>query len=287
MLLSQAIKDFLTNQQAKDRSSETIRGYGMVLNEFNRITEKKYNSKLYLDEVTLQDMEDYLEFRRALGDQPVSRNRALYIFRSFFSYLIKRGLVVQDISQNLEPVSVNQKERVHLSEEEQKQLFGAILHNIVRPASITMAYTGIRVSELTNLELKDVDLIQGILYVRKGKGNKSRKIPISNRLLIILKDYLANDRPQVNSNYFFATGRTGKLSPVYINRILKQTTGKLGWEKVVTAHILRHSFASNLIKSNAKLPSVQALLGHSDLRVTSRYIHQDFEELEDTVNLLH
>jgi integrase/recombinase XerD len=67
---------------------------------------------------------------------------------------------------------------------------------------------------------------------------------------------------------------------------LKDSIEKLGWTKHVTAHILRHSFASTLVRNNASLPAVQSILGHSDLRVTSRYIHQNLEQLRDAVNLI-
>ena len=137
-----------------------------------------------------------------------------------------------------------------------------------------------------NLGIDDVDLEKRIIYVIDGKGGRDRQIPINQELYGYLNHYISNDRPDVDSSNFFALEKSGSLSPQYINRILKTTTKKLGWIKHVTAHILRHSFATNLIRNDASLPAVQKLLGHSDLRVTSRYIHQNLDELENAVNLL-
>ena len=99
MLLEKAIDEFIQHLKSKERSTMTVRGYRMMLMDFKRYIEKELNGQVYLDEMTLAHLEGYLDYRKQQGDQPVSRNRALYIFRSFFSYLDKRDLVEKDISQ--------------------------------------------------------------------------------------------------------------------------------------------------------------------------------------------
>ena len=286
MLLEKAIDEFVQHLKSKERSAMTVRGYRMMLMDFKRYIEKELNGQVYLDEMTLAHLEGYLDYRKQQGDQPVSRNRALYIFRSFFSYLDKRDLVEKDISQKLEPISLQQKERTYLLPEEVETLLAAIDHAIIKVAATTLAYTGLRVSELCNLTLDDVNFDTECIQVRHGKGNKDRTVPMNGKLKAILVNYLKTIRPSTPSKKFFATKRTGALSDQSINRYLKMTTKKLGWTKHVTAHILRHSFASTLVRNNASLPAVQNLLGHSDLRVTSRYIHQDLGQLQAAVNLM-
>lgn len=286
MLLEKAIDEFIQHLKSKERSTMTVRGYRMMLMDFKRYIEKELNGQVYLDEIILAHLEGYLDYRKQQGDQPVSRNRALYIFRSFFSYLDKRDLVNKDISQKLEPISLQQKERIYLLPEEVETLLAAIDHAIIKVAATTLAYTGLRVSELCNLTLDDVNFDTECIQVRHGKGNKDRTVPMNGKLKAILIDYLKTIRPTTSSKKFFATKKTGALSDQSINRYLKMTTKKLGWTKHVTAHILRHSFASTLVRNNASLPAVQNLLGHSDLRVTSRYIHQDLGQLQAAVNLM-
>lgn len=286
MLLEKAIDEFVQHLKSKERSAMTVRGYRMMLMDFKRYIEKELNGQVYLDEIILAHLEGYLDYRKQQGDQPVSRNRALYIFRSFFSYLDKRDLVEKDISQKLEPISLQQKERTYLLPEEVETLLAAIDHAIIQVAATTLAYTGLRVSELCNLTLDDVNFDIACIQVRHGKGNKDRTVPMNGKLKTVLLDYLKTIRPTTPSEKFFATKKTGALSDQSINRYLKMTTKKLGWTKHVTAHILRHSFASTLVRNNASLPAVQNLLGHSDLRVTSRYIHQDLGQLQAAVNLM-
>uniref|UniRef100_UPI0012FD104B tyrosine-type recombinase/integrase n=2 Tax=Bacillati TaxID=1783272 RepID=UPI0012FD104B len=91
---------------------------------------------------------------------------------------------------------------------------------------------------------------------------------------------------ETESPLFFCTKKTGKLSPVYVNRIISQAVNELGWKKKVTAHILRHSFASRLVKKDVNLVQIQKLLGHSSLNVTSIYTHTDLEQLSEAINTL-
>ncbi|WP_296557132.1 tyrosine-type recombinase/integrase [uncultured Acetobacterium sp.] len=286
ILLTKAIDEFIHYLKSKERSKETERGYNIVLQNFKVYLEKEMNGQVYVDEITVNHMEDYLSYRKDQGDQPITRNKSLYIFRSFFNYLVRKDHVERNISLNLEPIQYQQKERVYLLPEEMVTLIEAVDHIIVKSAVITMANTGLRVSELCHLTLADVDLTNKVLKVRQGKGNKDRSIPINEKLHQELTTYLKDHRPLVSSDRFFATSKTGTLSRQTINHELENTTRKLGWDKHVTAHILRHSFASSLVRNNAPLPAVQKLMGHSDLRVTSRYIHQNMDQLHQAVNLI-
>lgn len=110
-------------------------------------------------------------------------------------------------------------------------------------------------------------------------------MPINDKLHWILTHYLKHIRKS-KSNRFFALTRTGKVSASYINRCIHDAVEELKWEKDISAHVLRHSFGSNLLEKGASVVSIQKLLGHSSLRVTSRYLHQDTNKLTEAVNLL-
>ncbi len=286
MLLEKSKEQFLEYLQAKEMSSRTIRGYEIMLRLFIRYVESMMNGYTYTDELTVEHIEGFLQVRKVHGDQPISRNRTLYIIRSYFSFLMKKKYVSYNISQEVEPLKIQKKERVYLEVVEMDELLDAIDHPIIKVAAITLGYSGLRISELCNLRLSHVDLENGFIKVVSGKGNKDRTVPISEKLETELRHYLDTLRPDVDSDRFFALSQTGKLSPVSVNKTLHETTEKLGWKKRVTAHILRHSFASGLVKNNASIASVSKLLGHNDLRVTSIYIHQNMEQLQEAVNLL-
>src|SRR5690606_1634570 len=202
---------------------------------------------------------------------PASQNRYFSSIRSLFNYATKKELIEKNVAQYVENVQYQRKEREYLSKEELFLLFDVIEQPVVKVAIITMARTGIRVGELTALLPEQVDLKKQQIKV-VGKGNKERTIPISDELLSILNDYKENIRYE-NATHFFATKKSGSLSSVYINYCLNAASRKIGLKKKITAHILRHSFATILVHNNVNLVELQRLLGHNSIRTTSIYLH--------------
>lgn len=181
---------------------------------------------------------------------------------------------------------MKQQERFFLNDDQIQELFSHVDHPIIKVAVQSLYYTGMRVSELTELRVHHLDMNNRLIFIENGKGNKDRTIPVSKKLYAILDNYLENIRPSIKSDRLFCTARSGALSPQYINVILTEAQEPLNFERKVTPHILRHSFASMMIKANVPLPYLQKLLGHADLRVTSLYIHQDMQELRDAVEMI-
>lgn len=286
MLLMKTIDQFKRYLAAIDRSNETVVGYYRALIQFNNYIERQYNSPQYIEDITANDIEGYLGYMKSKGNSACSRARSLYILRSFYNYTCKSEITEKNLPALMENIKYQQKERDYLSEEEAKQLIAAIEHEIVKYTITTLFYTGMRISECLNLKLTNVDLNSKVLHVIEGKGKKNRDIPISDKLHEILTEYLKLHRPKINSDFFFATEASGSITSRYVNKILAQAVSKLGWEKSVSAHTLRHSFASTLVKKNVNLVRIQKLLGHSNLKVTSIYTHSNMDELSQTVNLL-
>lgn len=288
MLLSEAIEIYLTNLEMRTESKETKRGYkNMLNNDFKPYIESKYNGLVYIDEISMADIEDYLRYRKdTMKDANVSVNRNLYILRSLYKYLLSRDIVEKNLAENIEPLKVKKKERDTLTLDEIEELIDAIDHDLIQLAVKTLSLSGLRISELCQLKLNNVDLEKKMIQVVNGKGGKDRKIPLAESLLPELKKYVNEERPNVDTDNFFALETSGSLSPQYVNRVLKETTSKLGWEKEITAHNLRHSLATNLIRNGANIKDVSKILGHSDLRTTSIYLHSNDKELSDTIGLL-
>ena len=165
------------------------------------------------------------------------------------------------------------------------ELIQAIEHPLIQLVILTLSLTGLRISECLNLTLSDVDLTNKSILARNTKGKRDRRIPIHHDLLPKLQEYLDTWRVSTKSDIFFATQKTGKLSPVYVNHKLHETTAKLGWTKTgISCHSLRHSFASNLVKNKQSIVLVQKLLGHAKLATTGIYTHADMEDLAEAVN---
>lgn len=286
MKLKSGIDKYLNYLEIKEASTETIRGYRILLYEFDRFVCQHMSKSVSCKEVLIDHIEAFLAYRKEKGDQATSRNRHYYILRGFFGFLVKRDIIIKNPVIMIEPVKLHVKERHYLSIEQIEKLIKAIDNETIKTAVQMIAYTGMRVSEVCNLRHIDIDWKHNILNVISGKGNKDRVIPMSEKLTSILDDFVGHDNKRKKSEFFFSTNRYHSISPDYINRELKKASIQIDLLITPTAHVLRHSFASELVKRKASLPSIQKILGHADLRITSRYIHQNVEQLREAVDLI-
>lgn len=284
MLLSDGILQYEEYIRFGNLSKATINGYKKELKYLLEHLEETTDSSIYLDSITLEDLEGYIKLKKHKGSELVSVNRAISIIKGFFKFLESRGITKSNPSHLIETYRIiNRKEREVLTEKEIEILIDKIKDDTVKYATKTLANTGLRISELINLKLKDVDLNNRLINVIEGKGGKNRVVPINMDLYKDLKKYREEIRPNTDSNYFFATEKTGRLSRQWTNKNIKKAINELNWDINITSHNLRHSFATNLINNNANIVAVQKLLGHNDLRTTSIYLHQSINELYDAV----
>lgn len=284
MLFADALKDYEIYLRGLDRSKRTIEGYYHDLNFFMKWLQDWYNGSVYLEDITLEDIETFLRMlKEERNYKPSSRKRVSISIKMFYVFAYKKKLGVEDIAAQMEPIKVPHKEREYLKEEEVMSFVEAVDHDLARVAILTMYFAGLRVSECVNLKIEDVDMDKKIIKVIAGKGNKDRTVPMAPRLLEIFEDYL---EWKVESDYFLATERTGRISKVRLEAIIRETRKGLNLEKHVTAHTFRHSFASRLVAKNVNIVNISKLLGHSDIKVTSLYTHTDLSQLQDAVNLM-
>ena len=286
MLFEQAIELFEGYLSLVQKSKETISNYIPHLKKFNVYLTETYNRPLYLEEVKAAYLEKYL--LHVLSEDKYSsshRNNLIVAFRSFCNFTTAKDYIQENIGKGIKFIQVQTGERTYISEIEFVRIMKNVKGTTVRAALQTIFYTGLRISEITNLKLGDVDFKNEILYVRDGKGKKDRRIPINYRLKRILQDYIENYRVDIGTENFFSS-RSGGISAIRIEEVLRETVKSIGFEKHITPHILRHSFASNLLERGVDLFQVQKLLGHERIKTTSIYLHTSLEGLEEAVNLL-
>jgi site-specific recombinase XerD len=285
ILFSQAIPLFKDWLKTRGMRKETLRGYDLDLNQFQLWMTALMNRPIFVDEVQLSHGERFVEYLANERDcKPATLNRKINALSSFFTFLRKRKMVMDNPMEDLERVKVPQTERTYLSEEEVIAIVQAIDHPVAHYFVMMMAYTGIRVKECITLTLKQVNLEEGYVQVIDGKGGKNRRVPMNQQLVEHMKEYLDQHRPDTDSLFFFAIKKSGSISVQYINRLLKKAAKKSGIQKHVTSHILRHSFASLLVKKDTHVAVIQRLLGHADVRTTSIYMHVNQDELQEAVN---
>lgn len=264
---------------------ETRRGYKMDINQFHKFLSKYTNGPVFINEIGVEQMDAFVHY--LTNDKKVKAstvNRKINSTSTYFNFLKKKKWVKENPFEDYERLKVVRSERMFLQKVDIEKIIKAVKHPIIHYFVMTMAYTGIRVKECINLTLNDVNLDEGYIQVINGKGGKNRTVPINQHLIKELKKYLENHRPETDSLFFFAIKRTGTVSTQYVNRLLKEACEEAGIEKHVTSHILRHSFASYLVKNDTHVAVIQRLLGHSDVRTTSVYMHVQQDDLKDAIN---
>ena len=286
MLLSVAIEKLLEHMQSIDRSPNTLESYHRNLTTVRKFLEGRNNGPIYIEDVKQEDLESFMAYAKGKNYSANTRSNYFYSIRSLYAFAYKKEIVNRNIALSMELMRMPKKERNCLDEEEIKLLKANISNRLIHLVVDFLFNTGLRISECLDLQLDDVDLEKGIILVVEGKGQKDRKVPINEHLLQALKDYVEHWREHHKAMRFFATKKTGKLSYSYVNSEIVKAAKRAGIKGQVTCHVLRHSFASALVKKNVGLVEIQKLLGHQSLAVTSIYTHTNVERLTDAVNVL-
>ncbi len=174
-----------------------------------------------------------------------------------------------------------------ISEGEVEKIINAI-DNLKHKAMITLLYSaGLRISELLNLKLADIDSKRNVVIIQNSKGNKDRITLLSEKVLVLLRRYYLEHKPKV---FLFEGQRGGKYSDKSVRNILKSACKKSKIAKSVTPHTLRHSFATHLLERGTDLRYIQTLLGHNSSRTTERYTwvtKKGFEKLQSPIDYLN
>ena len=278
-------------------SQNTILAYGRDLRRFAGFLAKRHKSKV--DSLNREDVVDFLSdlYKQKLDSRSVSRY--LVSLRSFVKYGLMEELVRVDPTENLESPKIRQSLPSYLRKDEMNRLMEA--PNAATPiglrdrAMLEVLYsTGLRVSELLNLRISDVDMRMGCVRCI-GKGDKERLVPIGRKAIAAVEAYLAGARPKflragtpaLHHQILFLTRGGRRLSRITIWKMLHDYGVKLGLRGRLTPHKLRHSFATHLLEGGADLRSVQLMLGHADISTTQIYTHVVEERLKEIYKAHH
>ena len=243
-------------------------------------------------EITLQMIRSWIVSMHERGLCNNSVARRICSLKGFWRYLAERDLVDRDVISKISSPPREKNLPVYLNESQLSSLLEAALDQrtaicAFRDYAIiaTFIYTGVRRGELLNLKLADADFEEKRLRVDRGKGNKTRVLPMVDELIEALQDWLQY-RPDCDHNYLFTTIRGNRVYPSRLQVIWKKTLGRSGITKDgVTMHTLRHSFATLLLQSgDADLVSIQHLLGHSRLDTTAIYLHVADRQMREAVD---
>ncbi|KKB36435.1 site-specific tyrosine recombinase XerD [Bacillus thermotolerans] len=249
-----------------------------------------------LQDVTRTHIVQFLGHLKGEGKSSKTIARHVASVRAFHQFLLRDKAVDQDPSVHIEPPKMEKTLPKVLSLTEVEALLEApdasTPFGLRDQAMLELLYaTGMRVSEMTSLDLDDVHLTMG--FVRcTGKGNKERIIPIGKTAIQVIESYLNTGRPRLKSKKYpeealFLNHHGKRLSRQGFWKILKALAKKANIEKELTPHTLRHSFATHLLENGADLRAVQEMLGHADISTTQIYTHVTKTRMKDVYSQFH
>ncbi len=282
--------DFLTTE--KKLSDNTLESYKRDIKQFvNYLMENNVKNLTTTNKTTIITYLIYLQ-NNGKATSTISRNIAS--IRCFYQFLLLNNKVDKDPTSNLESPKAEKKIPSILSLIEIDTLLSqpevSSSKGVRDKAMLELLYaTGIRVSELISLDVKDVNLEMG--YIKCCTGTKERVIPIGSVAMKILKEYLEEYRKffikaDIETSLFLnCQGK--QLTRQGFWKIIKAYTKKANIDKTITPHTLRHSFATHLIQNGADLKSVQEMLGHSDISTTQIYMNLSKNKIKDVYNKAH
>ena len=263
-------------KNTKKSSNNTIQAYRRDLNFFFEYLNK--NNMDYL-KVSYDDVQKYMEELNGEGRKAASVSRRLATLRSFYGFLLKKKLIKAIPTNKINMPKIEKKAPMVLTSDEVEILLSQPKSNDLKgirdKAMLEFAYaTGMKVSEIINLDLKDVNLVDS--YVVCNEGYSKRVVPLGRISKEALVEYLDNSRPYLlkteDEKPLFVNIMGNRLTRQGFWKIIKQYQEQAHIDKEITPHVLRHSFATHLLQNGADMRAVQTMLGHTDIASTQVYM---------------
>ena len=278
----------------RNRSPRTVQEYEDDLRMFESFFKNK-DSQVSWESVDSDLIRDWLESMMDSGHAATSVNRRLSALRSLFRFALSRHLVEKDPAhvivgpKNSKPLPAFVREqdmnRLLDGEEMWQDNFDDLR---ARTIIILLYHTGVRVSELTGMDVSSLDMYDSYIKVR-GKGNKERVVPFGEELKAGLEKYLVarESFAGMKDGPLFVDDRLRRMSPDQVRAIVKNNLSKVTTQKKRSPHVLRHSFATAMLNNGAGIESVKKLLGHAKISTTEIYTHTTFEQLKRVYKQAH
>lgn len=284
--------DYLRLERAY--SPRTVQSYEMDLNEFEAYL-RRTDAELTLETVDADNVRNWTMEMMEAGQKETSVNRRLSALRSFYRYLLRKGVVKVSPMQTVKGPKKKKPLPMFLREEEMNRLldetdFGEGFEGERDRLIIEMFYeTGMRRAELVGLNEADVDFYRGQIKVT-GKRNKQRLIPFGEELGSALRLYMeekAQEVPETEDGALFVQKSGRRVTDAWVYTMVRRNLSRVTTIKKRSPHVLRHTFATTMLNHDAELEAVKELLGHESVSTTEIYTHTTFEELKNAYSKAH
>ena len=285
--INKLVEDFLRYLLIdKGYSKNTIASYKLDLDKF-----RQYFKNKSINNINNNELKEYIKSLK-LNEKSISRT--ISCLKSFYKFLIIEKVVKNNPTDGLYMPKIKKSLPNIMSVDDVTNLLNIELndhYSYRNKAMLELMYaTGLRVSELVELKISDIDFNDDIIRIM-GKGSKERIIPIGDIALEYLEKYINNHRSLMlkgyNIDYVFLNNHGKKMTRQGFFKIIKKMAKDKGINREISPHTLRHSFASHLLKYGADLRTIQELLGHSDISTTQVYTHIANEELRKNYDEYH
>ncbi len=282
--ITDLINDFLTYLDVeKNYSPETIKEYKYDLEMLDRFL----TDKPLITYSTMEIRKFLQHLKRDRNYAAPSVHRKICSARSFFKFLRQQNYISENPAEIIESPKIARSLPKTLTVDEVAQLVEATTSDRDRLLVIMLYSSGVRVSELCNLNFSDIDTNQEVIHVVQGKGGKDRKIPLSPHVKEHVLSFTMNSEILDPNNPVFRNRSGGRLTVRSVQRIIQKVRKNTNISKKVTPHTMRHAFATHLCDNNVNIRVIQELLGHSSLATTQLYTHISLEHLRKTFNEGH
>ena len=276
MTTTQSLQIFLRALQGQNYSPKTLRAYGDDLRQFLAWVQKNRVDWETPTRLTRADIEGFMQYLSGQRMSGVTRVRKLAAIRKFFAFLVENKILAGNPANTVKGARREEKEPNILYKEQYKALLYEASEN-VRDYAIIMTFlqTGIRLSELVNLRVEDIDFEHRILTVRQGKGKKDRHIPLVDEAVKALRNYLRYRNTEIilDDDIFFLAKNGTSLNVSSVKYLVAKYVKKAGIRKKVSVHTLRHTFGAHKADKHMSLATLQTLMGHKKKETTLKYIH--------------
>lgn len=280
-------------ENVKRYSPHTLLAYKEDLGQFLAYC-ATINEVTGFPDISSKIIREWMVIEMSKGRKATTTRRKLSVLRTLFKYLVREGRLSEDPTETIIlpktgrrlPVFVPDYQMDELLDGEELQ--GGFQELRDRLVLLMAYYTGMRRSELVGLKIRDIDF-GGKSLVITGKGNKQRLVPLANELIEDMQVYLEMRKEQLvrEHDYFFITDKGAPVYDKFIYRLVVRCLGKVTTSSKRSPHVLRHTFATQLLNNGACIEAIRALLGHTDLSATQVYTHNSFENLIKVFNQAH
>jgi len=297
---------FQESLKEHNRSERTVETYSYHAEKFLYFLQRDYPRIQNLDKVTREIVRDYqqylLNYRDRGGGSLSTRTQILKlkVMRAFFTFLVDQDLVLKNPAASLTlPKEEQRLTRNILSEKEVMRLLETLGGNdpvsIRNRAIVELFYgCGLRTSELCQLKVQDADFQEQTVIILKGKGGKSRVVPIGQYAVHYLQRYLEHGRKymikgkRTDPGFLFLSQRGNPFNSTTINKsVMRSAARKIGTKKYLSCYTMRHSVATHLLANHVDITYIARLLGHASLRTTQRYVHVEIGDLKKMHSQYH